>query len=396
MRQGQGNHGEGRGRIGTHRKGRVRRLSVVLAVAVAGIAVQVSPSRACASEIVYEDRRVNDLFTVDPETTTITRLTSTEAFLEAGPAWSPDRTRIAFWNLSGAKALFVMNADGSDRMRLTNSMEEDGGVVVPRGGTEIIYDFDWAPDGSRLVYAHNAYSGGCYFIRERGFVATVAPDGSDRHVLTGTQATFSEPRWSPDGTRIAVVRTGNRRPMLPTLITMNPDGTDKRRIFQARDADQWIDFEWSFDGRELVFSLDGIGYAMPDIFRVAAEGGDPQKLTRFAGEDIDPQWSPDGRFISYVSSRGRSDANDYSYDLILIPTNGSGRQVLLDNVVAVTDHGGGSYDWSPDSRSIVYERFTPDDSGYDYEWLDLFVVDVTTGETKPLVQQRGEQILPDW
>ena len=375
---------------------RFRRLSVVLSVALAAIAVQVNPSRACASEIVYEDREVYDLFTVDPETKELTRLTSTERILEATPKWSPDRTRIAFWNRSGGDALFVMNADGSGRARLTNSMKADGGVDVPASGAEIISDFDWSPDGSRLVYAHNAYSAGCYYIRERGFVATVAPDGSDRQVLTGNQATFEAPKWSPDGTKVAVVRKKNRRPMLPALITMNPDGTDKRVIFKARDQYDWIDFEWSADGQELVFSLEGFRYGDSDIFRVDADGGTPQRLTDFAGEDIEPQWSPDGRFISYLSSRGRSEENEYSFDLMLIAADGSGKQRLLDNLVAVTDHGQGSYDWSPDSQSIVYERFTPVDRGYQYEWLDLFVVDVTTGETSPLVQEPGEQILPDW
>lgn len=60
------------------------------------------------------------------------------------------------------------------------------------------------------------------------------------------------------------------------------------------------------------------------------------------------------------------------------------------------DHGQGSYDWSSDSQSLIYERFTPVDRGYQYEWLDLFTVDAMTGETNAIVQEPGEQILADW
>ena len=113
---------------------------------------------------------------------------------ELYPSWSPDGSKIAF---SGAKRgvladVFVINADGSNRVQLTTAPDDD---VLPR----------WSPDGSQIIYTANP--------NPNGWVADIAvmgADGTNPVKLTHGTDQSLDGSWSPDGTRIAFAsnRTG--------------------------------------------------------------------------------------------------------------------------------------------------------------------------------------------
>lgn len=168
-----------------------------------------------------------NIYVVDAATgTSLTQLTScpTDACINNYPVWSPSGAKIAFIHAQSFDAdgnpldeqVWVMNADGSNAHALTtDSLMKD---QVP----------DWSPDGSRIAYHSGGFdSGGIWVMRA---------DGSDQHQLTGCAATEPSPcaggddfgsAWSPDGTRIAFVRTFaalgvSNRP----IYIMNADGSD--------------------------------------------------------------------------------------------------------------------------------------------------------------------------
>jgi Tol biopolymer transport system component len=62
--------------------------------------------------------------------------------LDGFSAWSPDGRRIAFTSdrNSGNWELYVMNSDGTEQQRLTNTLEKDEGVP------------SWSPDGEKIAY----------------------------------------------------------------------------------------------------------------------------------------------------------------------------------------------------------------------------------------------------
>ncbi len=136
------------------------------------------------SYAIGESRTGNDIYVLDLATGEEQRLTHDGT---AGkPSWSPDGTRIAFTSNETGEVrdadLYVMNADGSGRTRLTDTLEIEG-------------DTAWAPDGAAIAVTRLALGEP----RDCDLVL-VAPDGSAERVLVDGPADGSCPislAWQP-------------------------------------------------------------------------------------------------------------------------------------------------------------------------------------------------------
>jgi Tol biopolymer transport system component len=129
------------------------------------------------------------------------------------PTWSPNGALIAFASSrSGARQLFVMNADGSNVRQVTD-LKEMGGRST------------WSPDGSRLAfYRGPAGDHDVYLINIDGTGLERLTNGGDN----------LGPSWSPDGNWIAFTsfRDGNNE-----IYIIRPDGTGLRRLTENKISD---------------------------------------------------------------------------------------------------------------------------------------------------------------
>jgi len=161
-----------------------------------------------------------EIYVMDADGTNVRRVTTLprKAKFDLAPRFSPDGTKLVFTRYiteTGRSALFTVRVDGGGLKQLT-----------PWGnGAE---DADWSPDGTKIVF--EAYPN----LGSRGEVFTIDADGQQLTNLTDNYRSgggSSDPVWSLDGTKILFLSehyfSGESG---IGLATMNPDGTDRHFI----------------------------------------------------------------------------------------------------------------------------------------------------------------------
>jgi len=225
-------------------------------------------------------------------------------------AWSPDGRKLAFVASQGSngQAIWVMNADGSDPVRLV-----EGG-----------YSPTWSPDGGRIAFSGELPD------RKGPGIWVVNADGRDLRRLVRINA--GDVDWSPVGGRIAF---DTLRGYVPRLQLMNVNGGRVRELLVGGLAP-----DWSPSGRRIVFWHWGNAAGSEEIHAVDVSDRQQVRLTRNEVADVDPAWSPDGRRVVFV----RSDRDPHSTNAELYVMNADGRGVRR-----LTHHHGadGSPAWRP-------------------------------------------------
>ena len=209
--------------------------------------------------LAYE--REGEIWTVQTSGAGATRLIANPnpADPMSSPAWSPNRQQIAFVQ---NKHIWVYNYAGGTTSQLTS-----GGFV---------YDApNYAPDGSRI--ASHGWDGG----PESSIYVLNASDGSIVDSFVSHPGSESVPVYSPNGQRIAFVRTGS---VDAGIYVMRSDGTGVVRV-----TSQGWSPAWSPDGAQLAYVVPS--GAQAELWVVNADGSNAQRvLGGVSMERID--WGP--------------------------------------------------------------------------------------------------------
>ncbi|HOE26282.1 MAG: PD40 domain-containing protein [Candidatus Aureabacteria bacterium] len=247
--------------------------------------------------LVYQRGEGNrsELWLMDLSTRRSVRLTDNDV-LDEYPRWSPDGKEIAFYSdRDGTRRLYLMDAAGGNVRRLT-------------GALPVQEDPTWSPDGRRLCFwgRHDAKGPeNLYLIRR---------DGTEMTNLTRSRkGTRRVPAWSPDGSRIAF--TSNRY-LNHQVYLIGADGAGERRLTgNPRGACRP---RWSPDGKRIAYSDGGYGVRKNvDIWEMDPDGERKIRLSKGEGNDYDPAYAPDGRWIIFASDRTGC------YELYLMRRDGS-------------------------------------------------------------------------
>ena len=182
------------------------------------------------------------------------------------PAWSPDGTRVAFSALENTQFdIFVMDADGGNRKRLTTNTASD---LYP----------SWSPDGKQIAFSSSRDG--------HTEVYVINADGSNERRLT-VSASSLLPRWSPGGTEILITSRGVGNPG-HSLFLVNPDGTGFRQLVSFG-----VEGSWSPDGQKITFgSSKDTGASQYQIYVMNKDGTNVVRVTQDTSDNSYPCWAP--------------------------------------------------------------------------------------------------------
>lgn len=278
------------------------------------------------------------------ETTQITGLENTY------PAWSPDGTKIVFESTRDGPDpdIFLMDADGTNVVQLTDNDVSDANPVFTPDGRYIVYASE--QDGNEEVHRMRI-------------------DGSEKRNLTQHPGADGHPRVSADGRLIyfnsnrssdpaTFARGSMDREHNHEIYTMTLEGGDVRRITDLPDWDTYPAV--SPDGTQLLWRRiapaggKSVSGRNSEVFWMDLRTGAQKNLTDHQSYDGWPAWSPDGKRIAFASNRANTAFE--AFDIYVAEAGGS-------NPTRVTFGDGidGSGSWakpsfSADGRRILCTR----------------------------------------
>jgi len=197
----------------------------------------------------------------------------------------------------------------------------------------------WSPDGTELAFLSTRNPGagesagvGAGAEAPRPQICILHMDGGEAQVVSHLKNGVNAYQWSPDGKRfVAVSRLGPSDQIAPSA--RKSDVRHYKHISYKFNDTGWFD-----DKRSHLWVIE------------AAGGKDKQVTSGEDWNDTDPQWSPDGSRIAFVSDRtGREYDDSHNKDVWVIYADGGA-------LTKISDH---NFDddlprWSPDGKQILF------------------------------------------
>ncbi len=360
---------------------------------------------SCADKVA--DEKVID----KPEFKSADGVFSIEALEALGrvtsPVVSPDKSKVLYTvsyesveeNRSNAD-LYVMNTDGSDAVRITRSAKSEGNAVWINGGKQIAFLY---PDGDKnQVWVMNADGSGrtCVSAVENGVYGfVVSPDESKIVLISNVKYSRTAEEIYPDLPKatgrviddLMYKHWDEWVTEIPHPFLADFDGKQVTNIIDIMEGEPYESpmkpfggvesFAWSPDSKQLIYvsrKKTGMEYALStnsDLYLYDIASKTTKNITEgMMGYDTAPVYSPDGRYVAWLSME--HDGYESDKNRIFIMDCASGEKTDL---TADWDYTADAIAWNPSGKSIYflapYQGVTP-----------IFSIDIATKEVTKVIE----------
>ena len=209
---------------------------------------------------------------------------------------------------------------------------------------------DWSPDGKRIVFGMEGPTAAS--------IATIAADGTGLRNLTPT-GFQGQPSFSPDGKWIAYER--DRGPTDNGVWIMRADGSDARRLTRNPFIKQGecgcdTDPNFSPDGKRITFVRIKEDENQQALFAINRDGSGLRRLTPYSWDvAIKHDWAPDGKLIVLTTNADSIHPGEPA-NLVTIHPDGTGKKILTHFTSPKSGAFAGSF--SPDGKQIAFRLET--------------------------------------
>jgi dipeptidyl aminopeptidase/acylaminoacyl peptidase len=252
---------------------------------------------------------------------------------DSSPAWSADGARLAFLSdRGGTSQVWVIPVDGGEAKKITD---------IPTG----VSNFVWSPDGRTIALTSSVYPE-CADMKCNEKTLGDAKNAKVKgrlvdHLLFRHWNSWRNGKWS----HLFVAGIDGS-----SLVEVNKGRTDVPPIALGGDRD--VDF--APDGSELCFVMNPDSFPAAstnnDLYVMSLPGGAPVPITASnRGNDNNPRYSPDGRFIAYRSMPRPGFEADRTRLMLY-----DRRTRAISNLTETFDYAIDDFAWSGDSKTLFF------------------------------------------
>ncbi|KXK41019.1 MAG: WD40-like Beta Propeller [Chlorobi bacterium OLB5] len=269
------------------------------------------------------------------------------------PKFIPHTNKIVFSATNRiSDYLYMIDLDDTATFRFPNFI--DGGI-----------DHQFSADGTMLMYRSEKEENNAVYIMD-------LVSGEVFPISDGSLATHAE--FSHDGQKVVYSTSITENFDLAILNLTDTSDNAQKTIVASKDAE--IYGTYSPDDTKIAFASFDINYK--GTLKVCDANGKNVKVISSGGSSYNPKWSPDGKYLAYVSDKSGK------FQIYICKPDGSSLKQLTGESGNVVE-----YNWSPDGSKIIFDSQS---EGVSAIWL----IDVEKGSKQNLTGSKANNITPDF
>jgi len=278
-----------------------------------------------------ENKGNSDIYLISSDGKEQRRLTTSPKG-DYSPRWAPDGQRIAFISTrSGVPQIYLININGGEATRATD---------IPTG----VGSFAWSPDGKYFAISTSMYPDA----KNPDESAKIEEEKAKSKATGKIIDELLYRHWNQwrngkyDHVVVVPVSGGEAIDITPGKYDTPPISLGSRH-----------DFVWSPDSKQICFvrNTDPIVAISTnnDLWLTGAQGGEIQQITTNKANDNGPRFSPNGRYIAFMSMSRPGFESDQQ-DLKVYDT----RTGKIVNLTENLDRYVSDFVWAPDSKTLFF------------------------------------------